>query len=59
MKNIHKHLDLAVAVLTVLYLSLEIINVALDLCSKVVNYALSVRKFSLFLHEERKAGLRA
>ncbi len=53
MKNIRKHLDLAVTGLTVLYLSLEIINVALDLFSKVVNYAISLRKFSLLVQEER------
>lgn len=53
MKNIRKHLDLAVTGLTVLYLSLEIINVALDLFSKVVNYAISLRKFYLLVPKER------
>jgi hypothetical protein len=57
MKKIHKHLDLAVAVLTILYSALEIINVALDIYSKVVNYALSVRKLPLFLQKERQADL--
>lgn len=59
MKQIQKRLDLAVAVLTALYFSLETINVALDLCSKVVNYGRRVRKLPLFVHEEWQAGLRA
>lgn len=59
MKKIQKRLDLAVAVLAGLYVSLEIINVALDLLSKVVNYARTVRKFPVFLHAQREADIRA
>jgi hypothetical protein len=59
MKKIQKRLDLAVAVLTGLYVSLEIINVALDLLSKVVNYASKFRKLLVFLHAQREADLRA
>jgi len=59
MNKIQKRLDLAVAVLTGVYLSLEIINVALDLLSKVVNYGRTVRKFPLFVYAERQADIRA
>jgi hypothetical protein len=53
MKQIQKRLDLAVAVLTVLYLSTETINAVFDLLSKVVNYARTIRKLPLFLLEKR------
>ena len=59
MNKIQKRLDLAVAVLTGLCVSLEIINVALDLLSKVVNYGRTVRKLPVFLHAQREADLRA
>lgn len=57
MNKIQKRLDLAVAVLTVLYLSTETINAVFDLLSKVVNYARNVRKLSLFLLEKRQANI--
>ncbi|WP_220325447.1 hypothetical protein [Rhizobium wenxiniae] len=59
MNKIQKRLDLAVAVLTGVYISLEIINVALDLLSKVVNYGRTVRKLPIFLYAQREADLRA
>lgn len=59
MKKIQKRLDLAVAVLTGVYVSLEIINVALDLLSKVVNYGRTLRKLPIFLYAQWEADLRA
>lgn len=57
MNKFQKRLDLAVAALTALYLSIETINVALELFSKVVNYARDVRKLPVFLLEKRQADL--
>lgn len=53
MKKIRKRIDLAVAALTVLYLSSETIQSVIDLLSKVVNYAGRIRKFPLFIQAER------
>ena len=59
MIKIQKRLDLAVAVLTALYLSIETINVALELLSKVVNYGSSIRKLPILVREEWQADIRA
>jgi len=57
MEKKHDHTDLAYRYLRVIVLLLVAANHAVDLVSKVVNYARSISKLRLFLSPKREAGL--
>ena len=59
MNNTHKHLNLAAAVLTVTLLILQNAEAALELLSKVVNYAAHIRKLQRLIPQKGQADLRS